>query len=342
MTAIFGEIFESDLKEILDNSRLSLQKLDRARILILGGTGFVGTWLVSALLYANELLDLNLQVTVVTRDKALAEMRLQASDVPALKVIEMDLQRDVHEGKGPFTHLIHAATPSSPRTGGLDADYVTDVSLRGTRYLIGKAKSQSFAPVMLHVSSGAVYGPQGPDTPLLLEKTPTAAAQSLNAYARAKLEVEKSITDAGAAGIVRGVNPRLFAFAGPHIALDAHFAVGNFVHDALYSGKITLKGNPKTVRSYLYPTDMTSWLIACLANPTLQPLHIGSDNPMEMQEVVSRISSLAGGIPVTSGCEAAPITRYVPATIETQKYLGVEQRVSFEDGIERWMRWLKN
>lgn len=280
---------------------------------------------------------------MVTRDRVLAKARLGTDTNKALQIVEVDLKGVQPALSGDFTHLIHSATPSSPRTGGLVPDYVTEVSMSGAKYLLDKARSQKSVPVIMHLSSGAVYGPQGLDNSKFLEGTQRSMnLTSLSAYALVKIQIEKLVEQADAAGIVRGANPRLFAFAGPHIALDAHFAVGNFVHDALYSEQIILKGNPRTVRSYLYPTDMASSLIACLANPTLQPLHIGSDRPMEMQEIARRISSLAGNIPVTLGDSAAAMSRYVPATAETRRYLGVEQRVSFDDGIERWMRWLKS
>lgn len=338
----YGGFFRDELSEIATDSARLLEHFRNSKILVLGGTGFVGTWLVSALLHANKSLNLGLNVTVATRNEALAETRLHTNDDPALEIVEIDLQRDNYEIVGEFTHLVHAATPSSPRTGGLDANSVTEVSIKGIEFLLRKAKRQNLTPVLLHVSSGAVYGPQDRSMPKFLEGTSTFENLTvLSPYALAKVEIERMVVEADEAGIVRGTNPRLFAFAGPYIDLDAHFAVGNFVRDALDSDRITLKGNPKTVRSYLYPTDMAAWLIASLAKPTLKPLHIGSDIPMEMQEVVSRISGLTGGVPVTPGDLTAPISRYVPANSETRKYLGVEQRVSFDEGIERWVRWLK-
>lgn len=342
MTKIHEGVPNSDLGDILEHSRSIFPKLAESRLLILGGTGFVGTWLVSSLLHANRVLDLNLQITVLTRSESLANMRLQGGVGPALRIVEVDLQRDDDQVSGEFTHLVHAATPSSPSTGGLDADYVTAVSLNGAAYLLKKAESQNVVPIMLHVSSGAVYGPQKIDSHFLVEETAELKeSASMTPYARAKLEVERLVAGADRSGIIRGTNPRLFAFCGPYIALDAHFAVGNFVHDALYSDKIRLKGNPSTVRSYLYPTDMVTWLIACLANPTLQPLHIGSDSPIEMIDAARTISKLTRGIPVTEGDESAPISRYVPSTIQTREYLGVEQRVTFEEGVKRWVNWLK-
>ena len=60
---------EQDLKEISLHGRSSFLSLKNQHILLTGGTGFIGKWLLEAIRYCNtETEDLNIQVTVLTRN----------------------------------------------------------------------------------------------------------------------------------------------------------------------------------------------------------------------------------------------------------------------------------
>ena len=53
---------------------------------------------------------------------------------------------------------------------------------------------------------------------------------------------------------------RCFSFIGPYLPLDGRFAASDFILDALTKNIITVKGDGKAVRSYLYMADLAQWL----------------------------------------------------------------------------------
>jgi nucleoside-diphosphate-sugar epimerase len=339
----FGRYFESDLDEILEYSQENLNTLSKSKILILGGTGFVGSWLATALIYAKKMGYVDLELTIGARNIGSSSCKISLEANNLYKIVNLDFETIPTVSQSKFTHLVHSATPSSPLTGGLDAQNVQRVALNASQYLLEIAAMQTSPPVLMHLSSGAVYGELSKGQKRFSESSlPKDLTHLESAYSKIKYEIEKNVEDADTKSIVIGSNPRLFAFAGPGIALDAHFAIGNFLNNALRMQEIELKGNPLTERSYLYPTDMVSWLVACLANPTIEPTHIGSDQPLTMQEIAHSVSTQTSGVSVTSGNLSATPSYYVPETIETKKRLRVNQKVGFEESIKRWAKWLQN
>jgi nucleoside-diphosphate-sugar epimerase len=103
-----------------------------------------------------------------------------------------------------------------------------------------------------------------------------------------------------------------------------------------------MTGNPNTVRSYLYPTDLTTWLLKCLANPSLRPMNIGGEIGVTMLELAIQVSELTSNLGVDILNPSAVPSRYVPSTQNAQQILGVSQKVSLVDGLERWIRWIEN
>lgn len=341
-----GHVPQSDLNEILDSSGTRLASLASSKILICGATGFVGTWLTSTLLEANEEMNLGLEIVIVSRNRDLAIKKLVPRLSDPLTIVTGDLASDInplHNLGHEFTHIVHLATPAVASTGSLDANKSYASTVQGARNMIAYASEMVAPPVFLHTSSGGVYGKQ----PLSMERIPEGwvnenLENEISAYGRAKLEAERIISQAGRDGIIRAANPRLFAFLGPHLAMDAHFAVGNFMRDALAGQSINIEGNPATTRSYLYPTDLIDWLLAILVDPRNEVLHVGSRISVRMSDLATEVSLTFDGIPISYlGQDVAP-SNYVPETRVMESIYGVIQKIDCREGIRRWANWLKS
>ncbi len=324
----------SDISSLLEDAKFSLEKLEGSRILLAGGTGFVGNWLLAAFALASQ--KHNIQLTLLVRDFDKARAILSQFDSRQVSLVSVD---QIHPG-GEYTHLIHAATPSTKSTGGKDSDaiYKSAVSVESS---IFKSLTSEITPVYMHLSSGAVYGAKPTVKTTFAENTPVLET-STDAYAKTKLTLERNLVDATLSGAVLGTNPRLFSFAGPGIALDDHFAVGNFMAQAIKGGPVSLNGNPKTMRTYLHPVDMTHWLLAALANPSLETTHVGSEIEYTMADIAN-IIALEFGVKVdVRGNSSIPPNYYLPNTSQTRKRLNVGETILLPEAISRWRRWLES
>jgi nucleoside-diphosphate-sugar epimerase len=137
------------------------------------------------------------------------------------------------------------------------------------------------------------------------------------------------------------MNPRLFAFAGPHLALDEHFAIGNFVLNAVKGEDIIVKGNPETVRSYMYPTDLINWLVRLALQPDTNYMNFGNDCPVTMNELSNTVRDFNKNKEIKHIGINPKFSSYVPSTINARTHLNISEITQLSISIDKWIKWLR-
>jgi nucleoside-diphosphate-sugar epimerase len=316
---------ESDLYEISRHTTSFLAEFSGKNVLIGGATGFVGSWLIAFLDYANRTLATNFSVTGIARTIPTQYKILY----PQVNFLEGDVSNYRFPSEFRPDCVINAATPSVPKSGGEDPEQILKASIEGTQNLIELCSPQS-ATLYVNLSSGIVTK-RSADESLDLSKPK-------DAYLFGKRMSENLIMTASMAGAIKGKNPRLYAFAGPGISLTDHFAVGNFLNDALSARPIVIKGNPDTLRSYLYPTDLIINLLNLVINTSEDPMEIGSSSSITMQELALVVNKVTGNRGITQLTEFGPKDAYLPnSSIST-----LHKQVDIEEAIARWIKWLES
>jgi nucleoside-diphosphate-sugar epimerase len=128
--------------------------------------------------------------------------------------------------------------------------------------------------------------------------------------------------------------------------LDWHFAIGNFIGDALARGPIRLSGDGSPFRSYLYAADLAIWLWTMLANGAPgRAYNVGSERSMSLWDVARSVSTTlreaGAGAPMRTRepDPAAPPSRYVPSTRRAREELGLDEWIGLEDAVRRTYAW---
>ena len=331
-----------DLDEILANSSDLWEPLRGHSLFVTGGTGFVGTWLMESLAWANDKLRLDVHAVLLTRDPE--KFRQKAPAVAKHKSFELLRGEclDFAFPAGHFRYIIHAAT-ESPRSATADSpDATFDIDVQSTRRVLEFAKAAGVHK-FLFTSSGAVYGTQPKDIPGIPEVFAGAPSpmDPKSAYGQAKRASEFLCSMYARQFGFDAMIARLFAFVGPHLSLDG-YAVGNFVRDAMIGQPIRIESDGSTVRSYLYAADMALWLwTVLLRGESLKPYNVGSPSPVTVRELAEKVATVAGNHARVEvlGRHGVPATRYVPDTSRTQNELGLRAQVSLEESLLRTMEW---
>lgn len=331
-----------DLEHILRYTQDDWDELRGGRLFVTGGTGFFGRWMLESFLEANDQLGLGAETILLTRNpRVFADVAphvvghravtLQAGDVRTFDYPTVD-----------FSHVLHMATETDL---GSSAAASFRTAVEGTERVLAFATSRRVRKLLL-TSSGAIYGPQPPDLERISEgyvgaplpEDPSAsyghgkrAAEFLCAAAASETELQTKIA-------------RCFALVGPALPLNANFAIGNFIRDALYRDRIEVTGDGTPRRSYLYAADLAVWLWTILfRGESGRPYNVGSEADVSVSDLARLVAEvLRPGLPVhiakPSSADTLP-ARYVPETTRAALELDVQSHVLLDDAVLRTANW---
>jgi nucleoside-diphosphate-sugar epimerase len=334
-----------DLDEILERAREDFETLRGARIFVTGGTGFVGSWLLESFVYANARFALGARVVVLTREPStFARVAPHVAADDAVEFVRGDV-RDFADATGTFDAIVHAATPASAKINDETPLLMVDTVVNGMRRVLDIAERSGRIPFLL-TSSGAIYGRQPPELHAV-DETFSGGPDPLdarNAYHESKRLSELLLAIAAQSRGVRAKIARLFAFVGPYLPLDRHFAIGNFIRDAMNGTTIQIGGDGTPVRSYLYAGDLTVWLWRVLARgESGRAYNVGSERAIDIRETARAVAACVEprgthAIRGIANNNCLP-ERYVPATRRARTELGLEEWTSLDDAIRRTIAW---
>jgi dTDP-glucose 4,6-dehydratase len=328
-----------DLDHVLAHTRELWNEAKGASFFITGGTGFFGMWLLESFAHINDQLGLGMSATVLTRDpERFAAKAPHLAPRKDLHFVPGDV-RSFDFPAGEFRYVVHGATTSGAPVENLE---MLETIIDGTRRVLDFA-SRHATRKFLYISSGAVYGRQ-PDDLSHIPEDYHGAPNPLDpnsAYGEGKRVGELlSVLKSQEAGFEAKI-ARCFAFIGPHLPLDAHFAAGNFIRDAIAGGLIVVKGDGKSVRSYLYASDLAVWLWTILfKGKASEAYNLGSDQAVTVAELAHAAGRAAHcPVEITRSENNGPRTHYVPSVDRAKSDLSLCVMVAQADAIKRSVEW---
>jgi nucleoside-diphosphate-sugar epimerase len=316
---------------------------NKIEILLTGGTGFLGT---AFLKYLQEQ-HFSCRVHVISSGRTKFEVS-KNTDIsyiyhdltqPAVCELFQDISFDV---------LIHLATSSTLGSNSSEFVKFDDIQKIDRAVLDIALKVQ--CPNVIWASSGAVYGPSETKKPF--KEKDRLVLQNLaheNAYRIGKIQSEYRAQKFCEEHGINLCIMRLFAFSGEDLPLNVHFALGNFIQDAILNKQINITGTGMAVRSYMDQSDFARILTQIVLAGSEAPhvLNVGAAQAYTLKEVAHKVAmnfyqNFGHKLEVLIHNKAEDADSfYVPDTSRLIAFLKNERFIDLDTSIKKMLEFAK-
>jgi nucleoside-diphosphate-sugar epimerase len=336
------EFLATDFARLDEDLMRRCMKIDGQRLYLSGATGFFGKNMLALLAHLRGR-GASFEVTALSRSpqRFLVEQPW-CSAQHWLDVREGDVLES-WPADGRYDLLLHAAIDTDAATRP-DKLRVFERIVAATRSALAFAATHGVRRVLLP-GSGAQYGAIPQQHSGGVPESNAIACDPVNpgsAYGEGKRVSELLAALHAERHGFAVVNTRCFAFVGPGLPLDGHFAIGNFLRDALVGQRIQLQSGGDATRSYLYGADLAVWLLLLLLEaPHGTTVNVGSDQGIRILELANRVRDLVNpSVSIESGCADSDETRhwYLPS-IRLARTLGLDAWTDLDQAIIRTAAW---
>ena len=329
---MFNKIIIDDINFIIKElkHKTNINKLSNTNILITGGTGLFGKSILNSLICLRN--EISFNIYILTRNKHTFLNKYKEYNLNYIHFIEADIRsftiKDIN-----FDYIIHAATPASEQLEKENPDEMYSIILDGTKHIINITKNMDIRK-LLFTSSGAVYGEQ---YEYINSFDEDYDGNPITYYGKAKkiseqlfLETDLNISIA-----------RCFAFVGPYLNLNIHFAIGNFIRDVINNEDIIIKGNGTPLRTYMYTADLVLWLLTIMLESDNKKIYnVGASEAISILELAQKVShsipSYNGNIRIlTNFNESDKINKYIPNNTRIKEELNLKENFTLDEAINR-------
>ncbi len=333
-----------DLEHIFENTKDIWKSFRDKSIFLTGGTGFFGKWLLESFIYVNEKLKLNAKMTTLTRNPEvfLIEYPFYKDHTNTIQFVKGDILTYDFDLNRKFNFIIHAATAASESLNKSNPLLMMDTITLGTRNVLDFALTQPIEG-FLFVSSGAIYGKQPYSIPKIQETDSFKIDinNSSAAYSEGKRIAELYCSTYFEKYNLPVKIARCFAFVGPHLPLNTHFAIGNFINNVIKNENIVIMQDGSTTRSYMYASDLSIaiWKILLIGNIN-KPYNVGIDKAYSLKEIALLLKKNFGNnVQILNLNKELHRNIYVPNIDLLKNELKIKRFVQIEEALQKTIKY---
>jgi UDP-glucuronate decarboxylase len=355
------ELLEEDLAQIATALSDELARMDGANLLVTGGGGFLGYYLVQSVLFWNEQGSGRRPIRVTVVDnyrRGVPDWLVALRGNRNLALLEHDISKPLPPDPPPFHYVIHAAGIASPTYYRRFPIETMDTNVQGLRYLLDYARESlgTSSPVrgFLFFSSSEIYGDPLPGN----VPTPEDYRGNVSCTGpRACYDESKRYGETLCVNYARQYGlpvtmARPFNNYGPGLKITDRRVIPDFARDVLAGRDIVLLSDGSPKRTFCYAADAVAGYYKVLVKGRPEePYNIGVETPeISMRELAERVAALGrdllgyrGRVVQKESPEGDYLVdnpnRRCPLIQKARAELGYDPVVGLEEGLRRSLVW---
>lgn len=316
----------------MNHSTVDHAPFEKAKILITGGAGFIGSHLV------DSLLALGAQVTAVDNLATGSEENLRgAYEHPDFALIKADVSQPVETyTTDKFDFIFHLASPASPKefasipreiyqVNGFGTHYLAEFAATTKARMLFAGTSEAYGDPLQHPQKESYFGNVNP-------VGPRACYDESKRFGEMVMSVYANYFG------LNGRIVRIFNTYGPRMQAGDGRVIPEFISQARENRPITVHGDGMQTRSFCFVTDLVEYLMRVMLEPRCknQVVNIGNPDEHSIMDVAKRIVRLTHSnseLKLVKGRVEDPLRRK-PDITKVSVLTGYEPQVTFDEGLK--------
>jgi UDP-glucuronate decarboxylase len=352
-----SEIVRSDLEYITSRLSAEFARMEGKRLLIVGGAGFLGYYLVQSVLHWNRTATSPIDVTVYDNYiRGVPDWLSNLSGTPGLSLVRHDISQPLPASIPAFQYIVHGGSIASPVYYRQYPIETMDANVNGLRSLLEYARQQrgTAEPVegFLFFSSSEIYGDPTPDaipTPETYRGNVSCTGPRA-CYDESKRYGETLCVNFTERHQLPITVARPFNNYGPGLKITDHRVLPDFARDVFANRDIVMKSDGSPRRTFCYVADAVIgyYKVLVVGRPG-EAYNIGVETPeISMAELADKVAAIGRESFGYTGRVVKRVDadylvdnpdRRCPIITKARTELGYDPTVLVDEGLRRSLIW---